>query len=223
MIGVFGGTFDPIHQGHLALIRQAFACLPLAELRLLPCYLPVHKAGPHATAEHRLALIECSLTSLPESIQDKIIVDPHEINSQQARYTVDSLQELRNQLDDKQPLVFLMGADSLLNLTSWHRWQGLAEIAHLAVFSRPGFDLDRLPQPLHQWLDQRLVPMKQLSMTAYGSVALDQHLAVEISSSELRADPDLLLMEVPNAARDYIIQHNLYGVAANKVTRPGNE
>lgn len=151
---VYGGTFDPIHFGHLAIAcaaRDRLACT----VRLMPAGDPPHRASPGADAAQRAAMVALAIADVPG-----LMLDRRELDRAGRSYTVDTLAELREELGPAQPLAWLVGADSLLGLPDWHRWEALLTLSHLVVAERPGSVLDAatLPPILaaafeHRWTD----------------------------------------------------------------------
>ena len=146
---LLGGTFDPVHAGHLALARRAADGLA-AEVRLLPAGQPPHREAPQASAGQRLAMLELAVAADP-----RLRVDPRELQRDGPSYTVDTLRELRQELGLDAPLGLLLGADAFLGLPSWHQWASIPQLAHLVVVTRPGSRLDLLPPPLQAALEDR--------------------------------------------------------------------
>ena len=132
LLGIFGGTFDPVHIGHLRLAEEAREQLDLAEVRWVPAGQPPHRAGPQVTGAHRLALVRAAVADNPA-----FSVDSAEVESAAPSYSVTTLERLRAQEGDR-PLVLLLGADAFLGFTRWHRWRDIVDLAHLAVLTRPG-------------------------------------------------------------------------------------
>lgn len=211
----YGGTFDPVHNGHLAIARAARDALNLP-IRLLPAADPPHRPAPGASAEQRCRMLQLALAD-----EAGLLLDRHELeraarHPQRPSYTVDTLTELRQAFGADTPLAWLVGADSLLSLATWHRWQDLFGLAHFIVAERPGSSLPQvvegvLGQALHgRWTDQP----QDLEGAAAGRVLrLHQPLRSE-SASEVRArvaarGPWQPL--VPPAVADYIAEHRLYG------------
>jgi nicotinate-nucleotide adenylyltransferase len=130
-LALFGGTFDPVHLGHLSVAWEAAELLD-AEVRLLPASVPPHRPPPIASAAQRVAMLRAALQG-----QSRLSLDVRELDRQGPSYTIDTLTELRAELGDR-PLVLLIGADAFAGLPSWHRWHELFELAHVGVLSRPG-------------------------------------------------------------------------------------
>lgn len=135
-LGIFGGTFDPVHLGHLRLAEEAREQLVLPEVRWIPAGQPPHRAGPRVASRHRLAMVRAATADNPA-----FSVDSAEVESDAPSYTVTTLERLRG-LEGARPLVLLLGADAFLGFTRWHRWRDIVELAHLAVLTRPGFQFD---------------------------------------------------------------------------------
>lgn len=147
---VYGGTFDPIHCGHLSIARAARDALDCT-VRLMPAGDPPHRAAPGADAEARAAMVALAIAGMPG-----LTLDRGELERGGRSYTVDTLAGLRRALGPAAPLAWLIGADSLLGLTAWHRWPALFDLAHLVVAERPGSALDAgLPAELAAALQQR--------------------------------------------------------------------
>ncbi len=137
MIGILGGTFDPIHFGHLRPALEIFEQLGLDELRFIPSANPPHRWQPEASAEHRLEMVKLAIKDV-----DGFVIDDREYHREGASYTVDTLVSIRDDIDNKQgekePLCMLIGMDAFTHFTKWHDWQGILKLAHLVISSRPG-------------------------------------------------------------------------------------
>jgi len=211
MIGILGGAFDPVHFGHLRPALEMQQVLGVAELRLIPTGRPPHREVARAAAEHRVAMLELAVNGLPGWS-----IDRRELERDGPSYMVDTLEALRAELGTECPLVLLLGLDAFAGLNTWHRWQRLLELAHIAVGHRPGVGLEQLsrePQ-LARELSQRLVEAPvQLHSRSAGMIYLHPVTQLEISSTAIRemlardADPRYLL---PDNVRDYIHTHHLY-------------
>lgn len=132
-IGLYGGTFDPVHHAHLRLAVEVREALALAELRFVPCHVPALRAAPGASAQDRCTMLELAIRGEPG-----LRVDDRELRRAGPSYTVDTLAALRAELGPEVPLVWLLGADAWAQLPRWHDWQRLTDYAHLAILARPG-------------------------------------------------------------------------------------
>ncbi|AGA34163.1 Nicotinate-nucleotide adenylyltransferase [Thioalkalivibrio nitratireducens DSM 14787] len=133
MIGVLGGTFDPIHFGHLRPALEVHEQLRLDELRFVPCHVPPHREEPATPARHRLAMVERAVAGVPGFRADR-----RELDRAGPSYTVDTLRDLRAEIGPQAPLVLIMGMDAFSGLHTWHRWRAIPALAHVVVAHRPG-------------------------------------------------------------------------------------
>ncbi|WP_322104980.1 nicotinate-nucleotide adenylyltransferase [Paraburkholderia sp. J41] len=219
-VGLLGGTFDPIHEGHLALARRLAGVLGLNELILLPAGQPWQKPGVTA-AEHRLAMTRAAAASLALP-GVRVSVDADEIEHDGPTYTVETLRRWREKSASNggAALTLLMGADQLLHLDSWHAWRALFDLAHLGVASRPGFDFATLPPAVAAEVAARRAPAATLAATPHGHLLIDETLALDVSATAIRrALPACVAArqrsgtaadQLPAAVWDYILQHHLY-------------
>jgi nicotinate-nucleotide adenylyltransferase len=184
LIGILGGTFDPVHLGHVALAEAALAKLPLSEVLWMPSGSPGHRAPPVASAPDRLAMLR-----LATGNNARYRIDAAELESGEPTYTVHTLTRLRAQLGKEQPLVLLLGSDSFLSLPTWLRWRELFDLAHIAHVSRPGhLAADGGPSPeLSAEIARRAARGEQLSASAAGRIASFDMPPLDISSSAIRA------------------------------------
>jgi nicotinate-nucleotide adenylyltransferase len=207
-IGLFGGTFDPVHHGHLRVALDALEGLDLAEVRLLPCRQPPHRPPPHASASQRRRLLESAVAGEP-----RLHVDARELERPGPSYTVDTLAALRAELGPVQPLVLLVGGDAFHGLPSWHRWREFIDLAHIAVLQRPGHGTD-LPLELEQLVAQRRTSQPEdLQHAAAGRVLFWRVTQLEISASHIRAlvaAGRSIRYLVPAAVLDEITRQGLY-------------
>lgn len=212
-IGILGGTFDPIHYGHLRLAEELGERLRLEEVRLFPSGTPPHRSAPAVTADHRLAM-----TRLAAAGNARFAVDDRELRRAGPGYTFDTLRELRADLGDARPLALLLGADAFLEFATWHRWHEIFGLAHVAVAHRPGFPVERwaerMPEPLAREYSARLMQQPlAIHLSPAGGVVIVPFTALEISATAIRdmlhagASPRYLL---PGAVLDYIRSHGLY-------------
>lgn len=212
-IGILGGTFDPIHLGHLRVAEDVAEALAIAEVRILPTGTPPHRTPAHASAADRLAMAGLAIAGNP-----RFALDEHEIHKTAPCYMVDTLRELRAELGPDQPLVLFVGGDAFMGLDGWHEWQRLFDLAHLAVAHRPGFPpetwLDRIaPALLSQLLMRRSNDSEAFAHQAAGRIWLQAVTQLDISSSSIRSRikaGQSIRYLVPEAVHDYIYQHQLY-------------
>ena len=183
-IGILGGTFDPIHYGHLRLAAAVRSALGLAQVNMIPAGVPPHRAAPLASAPDRLAMTELGCKEFP-----RLKPDDREIRRAGPSYTVVTLQELHNE-DRNRPLALLLGADALQGLAGWHRWQQLFTLAHLVVVERPGtsFDVAALEPALREQWERRLTTdPTRLSRQLAGSIVRVPVAPQPISATAIRA------------------------------------
>jgi nicotinate-nucleotide adenylyltransferase len=140
---IYGGTFDPVHLGHVAVAEAAARALAPCALHLVPAADPPHRARPGATAEQRVAMLRLAFSSHPE-----FLIDERELRRSGPSYMVDTLLDLRAEFGSRPPLALLLGADAFLGLPSWHRWEEILDLCHLVLVPRPGTSLDTLPAVL---------------------------------------------------------------------------
>jgi nicotinate-nucleotide adenylyltransferase len=212
-IGVLGGTFDPIHYGHLRLAEEVGETLRLEEVRFVPSGTPPHRSAPAVPAEHRLAM-----TRLAAAGNSRFTVDEREVRRAGPGYTYDTLQALRAELGAVRPLALLLGADAFLEFATWHRWREILGLAHIAVAHRPGFPVEqwsgRMPQPLaREYANRRMQQPLAVHLSPAGGIVVIPFTALEISATAIRdmlragASPRYLL---PGAVLDYIRANHLY-------------
>jgi nicotinate-nucleotide adenylyltransferase len=204
MIGIFGGTFDPVHYGHLRSALEVKEIFGLDEVRLIPSSQPPHRNQPHATANMRVQMLNLAIANQPD-----LTIDTREIDRPGASYMVLTLESLRQDFPD-QPLLLFVGSDAFNQLTSWYQWQRLFDFAHIVVLTRPGFpvllldeffavrqvgDRDELAQNLSGKLYCQPITQLDISATAIRKIFVDRH------------NPAFLL---PDAVIAYINQNKLY-------------
>lgn len=152
---LYGGTFDPVHLGHLAVARAALATTDAAHLDFLPAADPPHRGAPGAGFADRLDLLRVALANEPAPGFGQWGIDPREGGRHGPSYTVHTLREWRQQQGHARPLGFVLGADAFLGLTGWHEWRALFDLAHLLVARRPGCALEGLAPALREALRDR--------------------------------------------------------------------
>lgn len=208
LVAMLGGTFDPVHHGHLRTAVELRDRLGCDQLRLIPCYRPPHREAPSIAAEQRLAMVELAIAGEPG-----LRVDDRELKRDQPSYSIDTLASLRRELGPECGLVMVIGTDALLGLQRWHRWQELLQLAHIVVVRRPGWQLGA-DHPLAAWVDAHQVDtVEALRQTPCGRLLWLQLTPLAISATQIREEiqagrtPRYLL---PDAVLSYIEQHGLY-------------
>ncbi len=182
-IALLGGTFDPIHYGHLRLAAAVRTALDFAEARLIPAGNPPHRPPPVASPEHRLAMTEIGCAEFPG-----LVADGREVRSPRLSYTVSTLQDLHSE-QPKLPLALIVGTDAFADLTQWHHWEQLFTLAHLIVVERPGAPLDigSLPPGLKmQWERRLTTDRSRLSRQLAGAIYRQEVTPQPISASAIR-------------------------------------
>ena len=210
-IALLGGTFDPVHYGHLGLARAAFAQLDLQRLTLLPAGNPYQKGRlPFASAAHRASML--TLAFQPDS---RVLVDERELRRAGATYTFDTLVELRAEVGEEASLVWLIGSDAFSRFDSWHRWRELFGLAHFAVIDRSThrFATAACSSELLTEVQRRSAGVPVTHSAPGGSVVFLGSPPPPVSSSEIRAGVargESIRGLTPDAVCDYIEQHKLY-------------
>ena len=211
-IGILGGTFDPVHFGHLRLAEEMLELADLKQIRFIPAGTPPNRDAPQVSAQHRSTMVRLAIADQPA-----FVLDDREVNRTTPCYTVDTLRELRVELGAAQPLCLLMGGDAFLQLHTWHEWEQLFELAHIVVGFRPGFTLeDRINSAtakLRRHYQQRLCAVAALSQQPSGGIVELAIPKLEISATLIRsrvAENRSIRYLLPNAVADYIHQHHLY-------------
>ena len=209
MIGVLGGTFDPIHFGHLRPALDVRQAIGLEQVRFVPLNVAVHRRQPQATGAQRAAMARAAVTGQPE-----LVVDENELARPGASYSYDTLLSLRQELGGRVPICLLVGSDAFRQFLTWKRPEGILELAHLVVMHRPGRDEPLSPQ-LQRWSKARLCAGSTELTVAPGGRILYQHVTqMDISATAIREllsrglSPRYL---VPDAVLEFIRRHALYG------------
>ena len=213
-IGLLGGTFDPIHNGHLAIAHAARSALNLAWVDFLLAPNPWQKNVVTSTSV-RAAMIQ-------EAIKGEagLRLNLAEVFRKGLTYTIDTLQVLRSKMDSSTPIVLIMGMDQWVNLTTWRNWRSLTNYASLAVFNRGDEDIIA-PDELSDWAEEKIVPASRINSSACGSISFFRMPRHDASSTAIRAmlaqprrlDNAIKLEQwLPYGVASYIHSHGLYGL-----------
>ena len=208
---VLGGSFDPVHNGHVALANYFATLLHPEALRIVPAGDPWQKAGLRASADDRVEMVRAAFRHLAVPIE----IDRQEILRQGPSYSIDTLRALRTELGPRASIAFLLGADQLERLQTWKDWQQLFDYAHVCAASRPGFTVDaaRLAPEVAREMTRRTATAAQLRTTPHGLAHIAANLAIDVSSTQIRQalqDDGLPASLLPAGVLDYIKQHHLY-------------
>lgn len=230
-VGLLGGTFDPVHFGHLRLAEEARDHLGLMQVRWVPAGAPPHRSTPLASARERLEMVRLAVAGNPA-----FLVDEAEADSQGLSYTVDTLVRQRKALGPTRPLVLVLGLDAFRGLHSWHRWHDLLQLAHIALAGRPGYPLDTeslAPELASEFAARKLVDASALAGSPAGAIVQFDMTPLAISATDIRrrlAHGMSARYLLPDQVLDYIARNRLYSstpethgrqnAAANRGQRP---
>ena len=215
---LFGGSFDPVHQGHVELVQHFVKLLNVDEVKLIPAGQPWQKSTLHATAEQRVAMLKLAFDdqlSVPYSIDQQEI---DRANQHMASYTIDTLHNLRAQCGNDTALILLIGADQFHNFATWKNWQQIFTLTHIVAAARPGYSLrlDDVPSEFATVWQQAHGSIKELKQYPCGKTWLEEDLAWDISATRIR---DQLQQQrqtkettalIPSKVLDYLQQHKIY-------------
>ena len=203
-IGILGGTFDPVHNGHITIATTCLKLLNLKEVRLLPCKIPVLKPAAHANNQQRLDMLALAIKDHPDCH-----IDERELNRSTPSYMVETLQSFRDEFPDT-PLCLILGMDAFNELDKWHQWEKLITLAHFIVISRPSMDFPS-SGPVRALLEQHQVTdLAELNTKAAGNIFLCDMPLIDISSTTLRGDIRSGASNLDPDVFDYIQEHHLY-------------
>lgn len=177
---IFGGTFDPVHIGHLRVALEASEFLD-ADVRLMPANKPPHRPAPVASAKQRTAMLELAIAG-----QKNLSVDTRELRRSGPSYTLDTLIELRREFPPDQSIALLLGADAFAGLPTWHRWKDLFALAHFVVLARPGHDATLSADLAAEIAARRTDFAADIKQGAAGKVIRLAVTQLEISASDIR-------------------------------------
>jgi nicotinate-nucleotide adenylyltransferase len=204
-IGILGGTFDPIHYGHLRPALEVADKLALSHIRLIPNAIPPHRPQPLATAEQRLIMLQLAVEN-----NQQFKVDDRELTRDGISYTFDTLASLRQEYPTT-ALYLLLGSDAFLYIQTWHRWQELLDLAHIAVMQRPG-ELPEMNQDTRIWYQQYLASSEDINLL-HGKIWPVSVTQLMISATAIRsmvAHDQSTQFLLPDAVACFVKQNKMY-------------
>lgn len=212
LIGTLGGTFDPVHNGHIRLALEAQQQLKLDQVRLIPVNIPAHRSKPVTSPAHRLAMITLAIENEPD-----LYVDTRELESEDISFTINTLKSLRQELSDD-ALCLIVGRDAFEKIDSWKDWQDLLDYAHIIVANRPDISMDKstnnISLELQRWIENhQITDHALLKNNLSGNIVFINIPMLDISSSMIRQcysehqTTDKLL---PTIIQTYIKDNHLY-------------
>ena len=202
-IGIFGGTFDPVHIGHLRAAIEFAEAFSLADVRLLPCHQPPHREMPGVSSEQRKIMLELAVKDIKQ-----LSIDDREILQDQTSYTIHSLRQIRSEVGEKIPLYFALGVDAFNQITTWKNWQELFHLSNFVILHRPNAELNianSLPDVRLEHFDGVRQPANHLYELAIN--------ALDISSTAIRqkiAAKQSVKFLLPETVEEYIFKNKLY-------------
>ena len=206
-VAVFGGTFDPVHYGHLRAAAEVADQLKVTDFRLMPAGQPPHRTAPVASPEHRLAMLNCAVAG-----HDDLCVDDREVRRTGPSFMVDTLASVRADIGDV-PLLLCVGQDAANQLMAWHQWSRLFDLAHIVVMARPDSTINYPPELTRIMRQRQVGRTRDLMRTPAGGVRHLEVTQLAISATDIRQqieagrNPRFLL---PTTVLDYIAEHQLY-------------
>lgn len=208
MIGILGGTFDPVHYGHLRTALDVQQCLSLDEIRFIPCGEPPHRIAPIAEPLQRLSMVRTAIAG-----QEKFTVDDREIRRQGPSYMVDTLASLKQDFKDE-PLCLILGTDAFNGLEHWYQWQKVFDLANIVVMQRPEIKGQvELNKRLLKLLKHRIVDAENLKSKQNGGISFVPVTQLDISATMIREQwrqgKDIQFF-LPDSVLTLIRQQNIY-------------
>ena len=207
-VALFGGTFNPVHLGHLNLANHLADYLQVESVRMIPCAIPPHREAPNVSAEQRLAMLDLALEGNPALIADDL-----ELKRTDTSFSIDTVDHVRRKIGAQTPLFFCLGMDSLMAIDSWHRWIELLDYCHIVACPRPQYELPS-DGVVADWIEQHLCDdITQVKKQSHGCFHLCKIPLLDISSTAIR-DSIKCAKNIDHMTSEsvvnYIKQHSLY-------------
>ena len=208
-IGIMGGMFDPVHNGHIEVALAVLELLQLDQVAMVPCGTPNHRKEALCSPQQRLEMLQLATRDFPG-----IFADDCELKRAGISYTYDTLLSLR--AENKQGVLFLiLGIDAFNSLPDWYRWQDLFGLCHFVVINRPGSTIDPASVIGQELIKRQVFSVEALRANSEGNIYILEHLAIDISSSLVRerlSNKQELGHMIAPAVDEYLSEHKLYGI-----------
>ncbi|WP_323752644.1 nicotinate-nucleotide adenylyltransferase [Marinobacter sp.] len=211
---IYGGTFDPIHHGHLRLALEVVDALQVERVNLVPCHIPPHRSGTGATSAQRLEMICLAIEG-----EARLCVDDRELQRAGASYTADTLRQLRHELGPHQPLVMVVGTDAFASFDQWREWRGIPELAHIVVVSRPGSELPEGSAASCLLDERRAETVSDLWQAPAGKILEFDSPLIDISATGIRqriSGGHSVRYLLPDSVLQRIHEQGLYGACPDR-------
>ena len=213
LVGIFGGTFDPIHYGHLRIAEEIVETVGLQKMYFVPAGMPRLRHSPVASAKHRVEIVRLAIQKNPA-----FILDDREIYRDGVSYSIDSVREFKQEFGEEVGLCLVLGVDAFIKLSEWNNWKELFNLCHFIISTRPGYILtsinELLPKELREECSQRWVSSAEsLRKDTGGLIFIASTTMLDISATSIRADIAVgrsVRYLVPDIAINYILANKLY-------------
>ena len=213
LVGIFGGTFDPIHYGHLRIAEEIVKTAGLQKLYFVPAGMPRLRHSPVASPQHRVEIVRLAIQKNPD-----FVLDEREINRDGVSYSIDTVREFKQEFGEEIRLCFVLGADAFINLSEWNNWKELFNLCHFIISTRPGYSLtsinELLPKELREECSQRWVSNTvNLRKNSSGLIFIASTTMLDISATSIRAHIAVgrsVRHLVPSVTVNYISENKLY-------------
>ena len=213
LVGIFGGTFDPIHYGHLRVAEEIVETVGLQKMYFVPAGMPRLRHSPVASSQHRVEIVRLAIQKNPD-----FVLDEREIYRDGVSYSIDTVREFKQEFGEEVRLCFILGADAFIKLPEWNNWKELFNLCHFIVSSRPGYSLtlikELLSKELREECSQRWVSnTESLKKDTSGLIFIASTTMLDISATSIRAHIAAgrsVRHLVPSVTVNYISENKLY-------------